>query len=155
MIKEYLIILLSLPAILGFIYLLYATGILRRRVLITTVENLPIGIFKENNAQVQGETVETSVQENSKSDENELMNCNNENVENKSENDFKKEFCPESLEMLNEDNIQDEEIVYWTPLGKHYHKTQNCGSLLRSKVINSSSIDKSGKLTGCTKCNKC
>ena len=106
MIKEYLIILLLLTVILGFICLLYATGILKRRVLVTTIENLPIGIFKANNAQVQEETVETYIQENSKNNENTLMKCNNENIENKSETDFKKEFSSESLEMLKENNIQ-------------------------------------------------
>jgi hypothetical protein len=154
MIKEYLIILFLLTVILGFICLLYATGILKRRVFVTTVENLPIGIFKEKNAHIQEKTEETYIEENSKSDENKLMKCNNENVENKSENDFKKEFSSESLEMLKENNIQGEDIVYWTPLGKHHHKTQNCGTLLRSKVINSGCIDKSGKLTRCHKCNK-
>ena len=154
MIKEYLIILFLLTVILGFICLLYATGILKRRVLVITIENLPIGIFKANNTQVQEETVETYIQENSKSNENTLMKFNNENVENKSETDLKKEFSPGSLEMLKENNMQDEEIVYWTPYGKHYHNIHNCGTLLRSKVINSGSIDKSGKLTGCHKCIK-
>jgi len=139
MMKEYLIILLLLTVILGLICLLYATGILKRRVLVTTIENLPIGIFKDNNTQIQEETVETYIQEDYKSNENNPMKCNNENVE----NDFKKE-----------NNIQGEDIVYWTPQGKHYHKIQNCGTLLRSKVINSGSIDNSGKLTGCHKCNK-
>lgn len=147
MIKEYLIILFLLTVILGFICLLYATGILKRRVFVTTVENLPIGIFKEKNVHVQEETY---IQENSKSDENELMKCNNENVE----NDLKKEFSSESLEILEENNMQDEEIVYWTPYGRHYHNIHNCGTLLRSKVINSGSINKSGKLTRCHKCNK-
>ena len=117
MIKEWLIILLLLTVLLGVICLLYATGILRRRVVVTIVENLPIGIFKENNVQVREETVETHIQE-------------------------IKNSC-----------IQDEEIVYWTPHGKHYHKIHNCRTLLRSKVINSGSIDESGKLTGCNKCN--
>jgi len=148
MIKEYLIILILLTILLGVICLLYATGILRRRVVITTIENLPIGLFKENTAQIQEERVEMDIQDNSK---------NNENIE----NDLKKEFNSESLEILRENNIQEiknsclynEDIVYWTPLGKHYHKIQNCSTLLRSKVINSGSIDKSGKLTGCHKCN--
>lgn len=150
MIKEYLIILLLLPLILGFIYLLYSTGILRRKVLVTTIKNLPIGIFKENNAQVEEETVEMCIQEDFKSDENDLIECNTENVE----NDLKKEFSLQSLDTLQKNNIQSEDIVYWTPQGKHYHKIQNCGALLRSKVINSGSIDESGKLTGCNKCNK-
>ena len=126
MIRDSLTILFLLTVILGFICLLYATGILRRRIVITTIENLPLGIFKGNNVQVQQETVKTSIQENSKSDENKLIECN---------------------------NIADEEIVYWTPQGQHYHKTQNCRTLLRSKVINCGSINESGKLTGCHKCN--
>lgn len=153
MIKEYLTILLLLALILGFICLLYATGILKRKVLITTVENLPLGIFKENNEQVQEETLETHILENSKSDVNELIEFSNENVKNKSGSDLKREFTPESLEVLIENNIQ-EDIVYWTPQGKHYHKIQNCGTLLRSKVINHGSIDQSGKSTGCNKCSK-
>lgn len=154
MIKEYLIILLLLATILVFIFLLYSTGILKRKVLVTTVENLPIGIFKENKGQSQEEIVETYFQENSESDENELVECNNQNVRDKSENDLKKEFSPGALETLKENNLQNKEVVYWTPQGKHYHKIHNCGALLRSKVINSSSIEESGKLTGCTKCSK-
>lgn len=82
MIKEYLTILLLLPLILGFVYLLYSTGILRRKVLVTTINNLPIGIFKESNAQIEEETVEECIEENSESDEYKLIKCNNENVEN-------------------------------------------------------------------------
>ncbi|MCE5221939.1 MAG: hypothetical protein LLF98_11935 [Clostridium sp.] len=126
MIRDSLTVLLLLTVILGVIFLLYATGILRRKIVITTIENLPLGIFKENNVQVQEETVKTSIQENSKSDENKLIECT---------------------------NIPDEEIVYWTPQGQHYHKMQNCRTLLRSKVINCGSINESGKLTECHKCN--
>ena len=120
MIKDSLMILLLITVILGVIFLLYATGILRRRIVVTTIQNLPLGMFKGNNVQIQEKTVKTSIQENSKSDEN---------------------------------NIPYKEIVYWTPQGKHYHRMQNCRTLLRSKVINCGSINESGKLTGCTKCN--
>lgn len=154
MIKEYLIILFLPMMIIGFIFLLYATGILKRRVLVTIVENLPIDIFKENKLQIQEATVETYIQENPQSDENKLMKCTNKNIENKSNHDFKNEFIPESLSILKETNVQAKDIVYWTPQGKHYHKTQQCGALLRSKVIHSGSVDESGKLTGCHKCNK-
>lgn len=154
MIKEYLIILFSPMVIIGFIFLLYATGILKRRVLVTIVENLPIDIFKENKSQIQEATVETYIQENSQSDENKLMKCTNENIENKSKHDLKDEFIPESLDILKETDVQAKDIVYWTPQGKYYHQTQNCVALLRSKVIHSGSVDESGKLTGCNKCNK-
>lgn len=154
MITAYLIILLSLMVIIGFIYLLYATGIFKRRVLVTIVENLPIGLFKENKSKIQEETVETYIQENSQNDENRLMKCTNENIENKSNQDLKDEFIPESLDILEETDVQAKDIVYWTPQGRYYHKTQNCGTLLRSKVIHSGSVDESGKLTGCNKCNK-
>ncbi|AWK52112.1 hypothetical protein DIC82_14325 [Clostridium beijerinckii] len=140
MIRDSLMILLLLTVILGVIFLLYATGLLRRRIVVTTIQNLPLGIFKENNIQVQ---------ENSKSDENKLIECKNKNVA----NDLKKEFSSESLNMIKENNMPDEEIVYWTPQGQHYHKMQNCRTLLRSKVINGGSINESGKLTGCHKCN--
>lgn len=154
MIKEYLIILLLLALILGFICLLYATGILKRKVLITTVENLPIGIFKENSDQIQEESLETHIQEDSRSDDNEPIECSNEIVKDNPKNDLEKDFNPESLGLIKGNNMQEKGIVYWTPQGKHYHKIQNCGALLRSKIINHGSIDQSGKSTGCNKCYK-
>lgn len=154
MIKEYLIILLSSMLIIGFIYLLYATGILKRKVLVTTIVNLPINIFKENKSQIQEATLETYIQENSQRDENKLVKCTNENIKNESKHDLKNEFIPEALEILEETNVQNKDIVYWTPQGKYYHKTQHCGALLRSKVIHSGSVEESGKLTSCHKCNK-
>ena len=38
-----------------------------------------------------------------------------------------------------------DEIVYWTPNGKSYHTTKFCRALKRSKVIESGTIEESGK----------
>ena len=51
-------------------------------------------------------------------------------------------------------NNQDGTVVYWTPNGKSYHSTPNCSTLKRSKVINSGTIEESGKTDPCDKCYK-
>lgn len=45
------------------------------------------------------------------------------------------------------------DIVYFTPNGKSYHSTSSCSTLSRSKVINSGSIEESGKFDPCDRCN--
>lgn len=45
------------------------------------------------------------------------------------------------------------ETVYWTPKGKSYHTTKSCPTLSRSKVINSGTIDQSGKYDPCDRCH--
>lgn len=42
--------------------------------------------------------------------------------------------------------------VYWTPKGKSYHSTKSCPTLIRSKVVNSGTIQESGKDDPCDKC---
>ena len=44
-------------------------------------------------------------------------------------------------------------IVYWTPRGKSYHTTKSCRALKRSKVIESGTIEESGKSDPCDFCN--
>ncbi len=44
------------------------------------------------------------------------------------------------------------ETVYWTPKGKSYHKSKDCPTLSRSKIINSGTIEQSGKDDPCDKC---
>ena len=51
-------------------------------------------------------------------------------------------------------NNQDGTVVYWTPNGKSYHSTPNCSTLKRCKVINSGTIEESGKTDSCDKCYK-
>ena len=46
-----------------------------------------------------------------------------------------------------------DEIVYWTPNGKSYHTTKFCRALKRSKVIESGTIEESGKSDPCDFCN--
>lgn len=46
------------------------------------------------------------------------------------------------------------EIVYWTPKGKSYHKTDKCSALVKSKTILSGTISESGKTDPCDRCYK-
>lgn len=145
MIQNYLIILLFLALILGLIFLLYATGILKRKVLIITVENLPLGIFKDNHNKIENEILDVHIQEDLNNDE--IITYD-------SQNNLEKDFSEESIELVEENNIQKEDIVYWTPQGKNYHETNTCKTLLRSKTILHGSVDKSGKSTKCNQCCK-
>lgn len=43
-------------------------------------------------------------------------------------------------------------VVYWTPNGSVWHADAGCPSLARSKVVNSGTIEQSGKARGCKKC---
>lgn len=45
------------------------------------------------------------------------------------------------------------DLVYFTPNGKSYHSTSSCSTLSRSKVINSGTIEESGKFDPCDRCN--
>ena len=51
--------------------------------------------------------------------------------------------------LLNRDEI---EIVYWTPNGKTYHSKSTCRTLSRSKIINSGTVNESGKDFKCENC---
>lgn len=57
----------------------------------------------------------------------------------------------ESIEKFNEE-INEEDIVYWTPRGKTYHAKSTCRTLARSKVINSGTVYESGKDFKCEHC---
>lgn len=43
-------------------------------------------------------------------------------------------------------------VVYWTPNGSVWHADPGCSSLARSKVVNSGTVEQSGKSRGCKKC---
>lgn len=51
------------------------------------------------------------------------------------------------------DANESSETVYWTPKGKSYHTTKSCPTLSRSKIINSGTIDQSGKYDPCDRCH--
>lgn len=44
-------------------------------------------------------------------------------------------------------------IFYWTPSGKSYHTTKSCKALSRSRIINSGTLEESGKTDPCNFCN--
>ena len=57
------------------------------------------------------------------------------------------------IESSNDLSKDKDEIVYWTPNGKSYHTTKFCRALKRSKVIESGTIEESGKSDPCDFCN--
>lgn len=57
------------------------------------------------------------------------------------------------IESSNDLSKDKDEIVYWTPNGKSYHTTKSCRALKRSKIIESGSIEESGKNDPCDFCN--
>ena len=59
------------------------------------------------------------------------------------------------LDLIDENNdnlLNQEEIVYWTPNGKTYHSKSTCRTLARSKIINSGTVNESGKDFKCENC---
>lgn len=67
----------------------------------------------------------------------------------------KKEAATKKESAEVKDNVSDKgEIVYWTPNGKSYHKTDECSTLSRSKTILSGTISESGKIDPCDQCYK-
>lgn len=57
----------------------------------------------------------------------------------------------EIIEKFNEE-VNEEDIVYWTPNGKTYHAKSTCRTLARSKVINSGTVYESAKDFKCEHC---
>ncbi|MGL5756511.1 MAG: ComEC/Rec2 family competence protein [Paraclostridium sp.] len=49
--------------------------------------------------------------------------------------------------------VNEGEIVYWTPKGKSYHSSNSCQTLSKSKTILSGTKEESGKNDPCDKCN--
>lgn len=148
-----------------------------KNVVVTIVESLPLSIFKKNNMNKE----ETSIKENTiinhkdEKSNNELeKNIPTDNkvevcTEDKSieveeqENDLEQVISHINSEE-NEEQVEAEQellhtiieengdIVYWTPNGKTYHKSNTCRTLARSKIINSGSIIESGKDFQCEHC---
>ena len=77
------------------------------------------------------------------------------------------EYITKKQDVIKKDekNEQDEElksnadapvsdIVYFTPNGKKYHKSQNCSTLSRSKTVDSSTV-REAESKGLTPCSVC
>lgn len=45
-----------------------------------------------------------------------------------------------------------QEVVYWTPNGKSYHRSKSCSALAKSKTILEGTISESGKYDPCDRC---
>ncbi|HCW53546.1 MAG TPA: hypothetical protein DG753_07395 [Clostridium sp.] len=137
------IILIMFAVIIILLYLLFKFGIVKRRVIVTIVESLPIGIFRDKDKSYE---VENRVYvKGSRKDE---LNLNNED-NNENKNSFEgKERLGESEYI---DNTSDK-TVYWTPKGRTYHISKSCFALSRSKVIVEGTIEESEKNTLCDLC---
>lgn len=132
--------LIMLAAIIILLYLLLRFGIIKRRVIVTIVENLPIGIFRDKNKSYEIEN-KVYIKE-LKEDKEELKKDSNENsLEGK-----------DHLEENEDIDKNNNGIVYWTPNGKTYHNSKSCFALSRSKVINEGTIEESGKDSLCDFC---
>ena len=60
--------------------------------------------------------------------------------------------CIDLIDENNDNLLNQEEIVYWTPNGKTYHSKSTCRTLARSKIINSGTVNESGKDFKCENC---
>nr|WP_303244355.1 ComEC/Rec2 family competence protein [uncultured Cellulosilyticum sp.] len=80
---------------------------------------------------------------------------NNENSPTSSSNQASHDVTDEEKQTQSvNDGTADTEIVYWTPKGKSYHKTDKCSALVKSKTILSGTISESGKIDPCDRCYK-
>ena len=61
-------------------------------------------------------------------------------------------FIVDLIDENNDNLLNQEEIVYWTPNGKTYHSKSTCRTLARSKIINSGTVNESGKDFKCENC---
>ncbi|MDO5516347.1 MAG: hypothetical protein Q4F66_02260 [Clostridium sp.] len=134
------IFIIMLIAIIIVLCLLLKLAIVKKRVIVTIVQNLPIGIFRDKNKSYEIQN-KVYIREKNKSD-----------VEKNESDDGQHKSISDS----NTDekiSIGDNDLVYWTPNGKTYHVSTSCFALCRSKVINYGTIEESGKSTLCHLCN--
>ena len=158
------------------VIVMYGNEILRGSFKVQVVKFLPLGIFKEDKNKDKDSKIdnrEESIKErhiNKEKDnlhnsiliENEIKVKEIEHDEINVEINEKGEekTCVESeesniLDLIDENNdnlLNQEEIVYWTPNGKTYHSKSTCRTLARSKIINSGTVNESGKDFKCENC---
>lgn len=133
--------------ILALVYLLLRLTV-GKRVIVTIVENLPIGIFRDKNVsyeienkvyvkEINKDDLDKDALDSIEAEENVHVN-EGQDIENETAED-------ESIE-------ENHKIVYWTPNGKTYHISSACFALSRSKVIKEGTIEESQKDTLCDLC---
>lgn len=141
------ILIIMLIVILVLLYLLLRLTI-GNRVIVTIVESLPIGIFRDKNVSYETEN-KVYVKEIHKDDENKADSESAEAEENGHVNKGQ-DIKGEAIENI---SIEEKDrIVYWTPNGKTYHISSSCFALSRSKVIEQGTIEESEKDTLCDLC---
>ena len=162
------------------VIVMYGNEILRGSFKVQVVKFLPLGIFKEDKNKDKDSKIdnrEESIKErhiNKEKDnlhnsilienENDLKESQIEAQENEINVEInekgEEKTCVESeesniLDLIDENNdnlLNQEEIVYWTPNGKTYHSKSTCRTLARSKIINSGTVNESGKDFKCENC---
>lgn len=110
-------------------------------------ENLHNNISKENEVEIKGNEIEVKEID---SDER-----NVEIHEKEEEKIYVEDEAINIADLIEEkDNnlLNKDEIVYWTPNGKTYHSKSTCRTLSRSKIINSGTVNESGKDFKCENC---
>lgn len=137
------IILIMLAVIIILLYLLFKFGLIKRRVIVTIVESLPVGIFRDKDISYE---VENKVY--TKSSRKDELNLNNED-NSSNEDSFEGKGHLEKSDYMNKNNGK---MVYWTPKGRTYHISKSCFALSRSKVIVEGTVEESQKDTLCDLC---
>lgn len=141
------IFIIMLAVIIILFYLLLKFGVIKRRVIVTIVENLPIGLFRDKNKSYEIEN-KVYVKEINKEKIEENLNSKEENTNNEN-NISDKDNISKNIEDI---DISNNKTVYWTPKGKTYHTSKSCFALSRSKVILEGSAVESEKDALCDLC---
>ncbi|MBE6062649.1 MAG: hypothetical protein E7207_03625 [Clostridium butyricum] len=148
-------VIIMLGAIIILLYLLIKFGIMKRRVIVTIVENIPIGIFRDSNKnyEIKNKVYIKEIRKNES-----VLNEDSSKIKNNLEWEYNKKNednlfkSKDASEKINEENINNNQIVYWTPNGKTYHNSKLCLALSRSKVINEGTVAESHKAALCDLC---
>lgn len=152
------------------VIVMYGNEILRGSFKVQVVKFLPLGIFKEdknkdkdnlhNSILIENENDLKESQIEAQENEIKVKEIEHDEINVEINEKGEEKTCVESeesniLDLIDENNdnlLNQEEIVYWTPNGKTYHSKSTCRTLARSKIINSGTVNESGKDFKCENC---
>lgn len=157
------IVIIMLAAVIIVLYLLFKFGIIKRRVIVTIVQNLPIGIFRDKNKnyQIVNKVYVKEISKNKVEDEADSKEENDklaadslgDHKDKSSRGSISEEInISDSTDDMDHKDIINNKIVYWTPKGKTYHNSKSCFALSRSRVINEGTVEESEKSALCDLC---
>ena len=157
------IVIIMLAAVIIVLYLLLKFGIIKRRVIVTIVQNLPIGIFKDKNKnyEIVNKVYMKEISKNKVEDEADSKEENDklaadslgDHKDKSSRGSISEEInISDSTDDMDHKDIINNKIVYWTPKGKTYHNSKSCFALSRSRVINEGTVEESEKSALCDLC---